>query len=330
MHSFRKAAAIAAIAGLMLPVAAFAETSVTSSTTITASQQGMIDQLKALQTQIMGLQQQQQTIFSQLSVTLNQGSKGENVKLLQQLLSQDPSVYPEGTISGFFGHRTSEAVKRFQRKHGLDQAGNVGPKTLRKLNEIFGHNGTSTGSGEGDQDDHHGNMEKATAGMGMGMGRDGDHHDGDEHKPCFAPGRMMAPGFMKNFLGEDHGKDFKGNEGENKPCMMGTTTPPVVPPVVTDTTAPVISQVMTGDVSSTTANISWGTNEAANGKVYFGTTNPLVTGSAMAVATTTLSTSHWLRITGLSASTTYFYIVSSQDAALNTAASAQGTFTTAH
>jgi peptidoglycan hydrolase-like protein with peptidoglycan-binding domain len=36
-------------------------------------------------------------------------------------------------VTGFFGHQTRRAVKRFQRKRGLLADGKIGPKTWRKL-----------------------------------------------------------------------------------------------------------------------------------------------------------------------------------------------------
>ena len=78
------------------------------------------------------------------SKVVNTGETSDNVTILQQLLAGDAEVYPEGTISGFYGPATVRAVRRFQLKYGVIQAANeagngrVGPKTLAKLSEIFG------------------------------------------------------------------------------------------------------------------------------------------------------------------------------------------------
>ena len=75
---------------------------------------------------------------------MNPGERSDEVHRLQQLLAQDPSIYPEGTVSGYYGTLTRNAVRRFQLKHDVirnaDELGNgrVGPKTMAKLNEIFG------------------------------------------------------------------------------------------------------------------------------------------------------------------------------------------------
>ncbi len=87
-----------------------------------------------------------------LSVTLRIGNSGEDVTRLQQLLAQDPSIYPEGKITGYFGPLTEQAVERFQKKYDLVSSGTpvttgygiVGPKTRAKLAEVFGTAATAT------------------------------------------------------------------------------------------------------------------------------------------------------------------------------------------
>jgi hypothetical protein len=70
------------------------------------------------------------------------GSRGDEVKALQTLLFNE-GVYPEGSITGYFGKLTKEAVIRFQEKYadeilkpnGLDHGtGVVGSLTRAKLN----------------------------------------------------------------------------------------------------------------------------------------------------------------------------------------------------
>ena len=61
--------------------------------------------------------------------------------MLQTVLANDPDVYPNGLITGYFGPATLAAVKKFQVKYGIASSGNpgyglVGPKTRAKLNEL--------------------------------------------------------------------------------------------------------------------------------------------------------------------------------------------------
>ncbi|MFC1802229.1 chitobiase/beta-hexosaminidase C-terminal domain-containing protein, partial [Patescibacteria group bacterium] len=76
---------------------------------------------------------------------LSLGSSNEDVKKLQQLLSQDKEIYPEGLTTGYYGKLTLQAIKRFQEKYDIVNSGTaettgygvVGPKTREKLNEVF-------------------------------------------------------------------------------------------------------------------------------------------------------------------------------------------------
>ena len=73
-----------------------------------------------------------------LTSEINPGARNDEVMKLQELLAQDPTIYPEGTVSGFYGPKTTAAVKKFQAKYGLPAVGRVGPATLAKLNDVFG------------------------------------------------------------------------------------------------------------------------------------------------------------------------------------------------
>lgn len=70
------------------------------------------------------------------------GVKNNQVTLLQQLLAKNPTLYPEGLVTGYFGPATSRAVGRFQVKYGIASPGNpgygqVGPLTRKTLNSVM-------------------------------------------------------------------------------------------------------------------------------------------------------------------------------------------------
>ncbi|MEK7612926.1 MAG: peptidoglycan-binding domain-containing protein [Patescibacteria group bacterium] len=77
------------------------------------------------------------TDWLKLKAFLRMGSNGEDVRILQKILATDPSLYPEGLITGFFGPLTELAVKRLQAKLKIEQAGVVGPQTLARINELL-------------------------------------------------------------------------------------------------------------------------------------------------------------------------------------------------
>ncbi len=64
--------------------------------------------------------------------TLKKGSKGDEVKKLQQRLKE--LGYYKSTCDGDYGSNTVSAVKAFQKKNGLTQSGTADAATLKKLN----------------------------------------------------------------------------------------------------------------------------------------------------------------------------------------------------
>lgn len=77
------------------------------------------------------------------TVLLNKGSSGEIVRQLQENLHA--LEFYDGVISGNYGNLTKEAVRQFQKKHGLTADGIAGPRTLAKIaEEIAKLNGTAT------------------------------------------------------------------------------------------------------------------------------------------------------------------------------------------
>lgn len=75
------------------------------------------------------------------TLALHQGSKNIEVKNLQTFLSENSTIYPEGTVTGYFGPATLRAVQRLQVKYSIAKLGDsgyglVGPKTRALLNSL--------------------------------------------------------------------------------------------------------------------------------------------------------------------------------------------------
>ena len=151
------------IGSVVLPVFAQTSTSITTSTTTSTSTQQLVDTLKALienlKKQILELQakieamrqaqtqvrEQAQNIQDTLKDIrdLRKGMTSEEIKAIQQILASDPDIYPEGTISGYYGPLTEKALKRFREKYGIkdeDKEDRIGQKTLEKLSELLEKN----------------------------------------------------------------------------------------------------------------------------------------------------------------------------------------------
>ena len=140
--SRRLAAGLVVTALFTLPVAAFAQ-SATSTTDVQAQVQALLAQIKALQQQLLTLIQGARQNNSNATTTpgvagrcpdikrdLGFGTHGDDVKDLQKFLSNDSDIFPEGSITGFFGDATRRAVKKFQEKFNIaSSTGTAGPLT---------------------------------------------------------------------------------------------------------------------------------------------------------------------------------------------------------
>lgn len=78
---------------------------------------------------------------SPIKATLTMGMVHPEVRVLQQFLAKDKTVYPEGQVTGKFGGLTLAAVQCFQVKHLIAKAGDrgygvVGPATRAKIAEL--------------------------------------------------------------------------------------------------------------------------------------------------------------------------------------------------
>ena len=69
------------------------------------------------------------------------GSRGQEVINIQTRLKK--WGYLNGSVDGINGEKTEEAVKKFQRKHGLTPDGIAGPATLAKIGLPTGGGGSS-------------------------------------------------------------------------------------------------------------------------------------------------------------------------------------------
>ncbi len=303
-----------------VPVATFAQT-----TTISAGVQAQLDliasltkQIQALEQQILGLQQQQHAATVSLVSSLSLGSQGDQVKILQALLAANPAIYPEGLITGFFGHATEQAVKRFQKENDIEQVGIVGPKTLAKLNADLDENPVSfeststvtttatTSIGDNENDNKNGNS---------------DQNEGEGHGRLCAivpPGHLIASGWLRK-------------DGNEEPIVPTCQTLPSGIEDHLSTSTPSSTQVVlaiTGigstAVATSTATVNWFTNLQANSQVMYGLTSAYGSSTPL---DSTLVTSHSEAITGLTAGTVYHFQVASANAS-GTATSSDMTFTT--
>jgi phosphodiesterase/alkaline phosphatase D-like protein len=105
--------------------------------------------------------------------------------------------------------------------------------------------------------------------------------------------------------------DNAGNSSEESFSLMTDSTD------TTDTTAPDIRMITT-DVTATTTDVSWSTNEDADGVLYVSTTSPVAIGSSTRAASAmSLTRAHTLTADDLMPDTTYYAVLTSTDASGN-------------
>lgn len=88
--------------------------------------------------------QQSQSNDSSISVLSSFGSRGNEVKAIQEKL-KERGLY-NGSVDGIFGSGTQNAVIRFQQQNGLAADGIAGPATLKKLGISIGTTPAATES----------------------------------------------------------------------------------------------------------------------------------------------------------------------------------------
>lgn len=135
--------------GVSMPNSGVATTTATSTvaTTATTSPDDEISSKSGVDEATQIVQHSMSNIQPILTKPLKPKSEGGEIKQLQEFLSRDKEIYPEGLITGYYGNLTVKAVQRFQKKHGIVSEGTpettgygiVGPKTIARLNELSSH-----------------------------------------------------------------------------------------------------------------------------------------------------------------------------------------------
>lgn len=128
------------VALISLPLTGFAQTPVKP---LSAERTQLLNRLRSelttLQAKLEILRSQTAEARQEIRLTkkLIRGASDNEVKRLQGLLATDPELYPEGYQTGYFGALTEKALKKFQKKAGLAETGEVDDRTIWKINELL-------------------------------------------------------------------------------------------------------------------------------------------------------------------------------------------------
>ena len=139
------ASAFVFVANTTVAPLAYAETATSTASTTpvvtapSANMASLLATLKTLMAKVAELQAQLGLIKGQVHTALKDGLKegmtDEDIRKIQELLASDREIYPAGKVTGFFGPMTTEALKRFQKKNGLEVTGQINAETKALLEE---------------------------------------------------------------------------------------------------------------------------------------------------------------------------------------------------
>jgi peptidoglycan hydrolase-like protein with peptidoglycan-binding domain len=96
----------------------------------------------------------------------------------------------------------------------------------------------------------------------------------------------------------------------------------------TNSGVPVITNVFAVNTATNTAYVYWTTNEKTTSTLWYATSTPLNLASAAKITSSSLKTVHSAGLSGLQASTTYYYKIEVSDAEGNQASTTQYSFVT--
>lgn len=278
--------------------------------------QAQLAALKEAQTVVQETQEEARNTLKLIN-QLKEGMSGEEVQLLQTILAADADIYPEGLLTGYFGKATVKALKKFQKKYGLAAEGVLDKKTIERLNEFLAQQNFSLMRWNNDDRDDDDNRKKER---------------GTRNGFCLLvpPGHLIAPGWLRkqgNNVLVPLCRTVPLSIAKKIPWWFSTSTPPS-PTSTKDMTPPVFSSTTITNVASSSATLLWTTNEPARARVYYAATSSFPLVQASSSVRNTFLTTHTFTLSGLTPSTTYFYVLEARDVWGNTATSSHQSFMT--
>jgi hypothetical protein len=213
--------------------------------------------------------------------------------------------------------KTEVTLKNSENKHGNENEGKREKDNHDNDRDKHDDDRDKHDDDDEDEDDHDGDNRGRNSGKGRGHDDDDDKKGGKKITICHTSGTARQSLSIAVAAARAHIA-----HGDTLGVCATTTTPPA-----SDTSAPTLTSITALPIA-TSATISWNTNEDATARVWLSTTSPVSTINTPTQERTTFALSHSFSLSGLASGTTYFYILSSSDAAGNRATSSQGSFTT--
>lgn len=96
--------------------------------------QGLLAQVEDLKEQLYELRGE---VRAEIKAGLEEGMTDEDIEDIQEILATDPTIYPQGLVTGYFGPLTRNALTRFQQKFELKATGDLNEETRLYLEELL-------------------------------------------------------------------------------------------------------------------------------------------------------------------------------------------------
>ncbi len=290
------------------------------------------------------------------------GRDSADVTTLQQILATDPTIYPEGFVTGHYGPLTQAAVARFQQKYGISPEDGVGPVTMAKLNMILQNGAGNSGMvppgllltiGPGYQLPpglSNGGVTVSNIGV-TGVSPNSAQVNLTTSGPSTSVVWYSTSPITSSNMGQPAGgaSNVSGSQTITLTGLVPNTTY-YYQVVSTDpsgrvTTSPqqvfftgtsgstgagvTFSNIVPTNITGNSAQINWSTSGTSNSVVWY-STSPISNASMgqSLSASSNMSGGQSLTLTGLQPNTTYYYVVRATDPFGNVTTSSQQTFTT--
>lgn len=141
------ALALVLLASLGGPFAVHAEDALVPPVSVVvpvAAPTDMNEQIKTLMALIVQLQAQLKAVQGEVTAlreslkpNLTPGTTDDDIAKVQEILAADPTLYPSGLKTGYFGPMTKEAIMKFQAKFGLEVTGELNDETRAAFETIM-------------------------------------------------------------------------------------------------------------------------------------------------------------------------------------------------
>lgn len=288
------------VGGMLMTPVSFAQTMSTQDQLNLIQQ--LMAQVQALQAQLSAIQgggnvaspvsiPAQSVAVLPIVSTLSQGSRGDEVSVMQALLALDTSAYPSGLVTGYFGVLSDIALRMFQKNQKLTQNGITDIKTRDALNVLLQKYPLAF--------EHVGGVKKLCAAISQGV--------------------AMPTGWTRVQQGTSSAVVSRCSvmpQGVSAPLSAPITSivpTTIINPGATDKNAPVISNVAITSVTANAMTVKWATDKEVQSVIDWWKKPEYVSVAVDTWSNETWTKTHLKTLSGLEPDTIYYVRITARD-----------------